>query len=170
MSKAQDEGREAARIGALRPVGTLVPAIVGAAAKRHGIAAADLLTAWPEIVGPELAGRCRPVKVSAGAAPGRREGGARGGRSLVLAARRAEALEIEYAAETIIRRVNAYLGSGAIGRIIVEPALREAPRARQKRPMPAPIRPDASGLCGIADGPLREALAKLQGAIRAERG
>ncbi|MGE0230315.1 MAG: DciA family protein [Flavobacteriaceae bacterium] len=170
MSKAQDEdgGREAARAGALRLLGAIVPSIVGAAAKRHGIAASDLVAAWPQIVGEDWAARCRPVKISSGSAPGRQQAGAKRGRILVVAARRSEAVDIEYAADTIITRVNSYLGPGAIGRISVEPTLLSEPASTPERPAPAPIAPDMTGLSRITETPLREALGRMQGAIKAE--
>ena len=171
MNEAQDEDRQKdpARAGALRLLGTIVPAIVGDAAKRHGIAASDLVAAWPEIVGAELAAKCRPVKISAGSAPGRQQAGGRRGRTLVLSASRASALDIDYAADRIIARVNAYLGPGAIGRISVEPTLQTAAPVREERPDPTPITPDLTGLSDITNEPLREALGRLQGAMKAEK-
>lgn len=153
------------RVGPLKRVGALVPGIVASAARRHGFAAADVIASWREIAGDDIAALCRPLRISGSSPAGRR---GEGGRTLVLAARREHALDIEYAADTIRERVNAYLGDSAIRRVSVE-ASDAAPEKPRQTPRRQPAPADEEGLSEIGDEGLRRSLARLRGEIAAER-
>lgn len=76
----------------------------------------NLAADWQRLVGPEMASLCRPGRLSGG----------RLGRTLeVFAANGAAAARVQFEAETIRRKVNEYLGPGAVGRL----AVRQAGRA-----------------------------------------
>ncbi|MCA8888811.1 MAG: DUF721 domain-containing protein [Parvularculaceae bacterium] len=71
----------------------------------------DIAARWSEIAGPELSRICRP---------GRLTGGGKGGRSFeVIVAHGAAAASVEFASETLKRRLNEFFGPGAIERIVV---------------------------------------------------
>lgn len=73
---------------------------------------------WPTIVGPEIAGLCRPGRLSGG----------RIGRTLEVHCRSAAAAaRVQFEAETIRRKANGFLGPGAVGRVLVRQA--ESPAA-----------------------------------------
>lgn len=77
--------------------------------EKRGFAVTRLLTHWPEIVGPEIAGNCRPVQVTYG----------RGnfGATLVLLTTGARAPMLEMQKEKIREKVNACYGYGAIAQV-----------------------------------------------------
>ncbi|MEM0988889.1 MAG: DUF721 domain-containing protein [Pseudomonadota bacterium] len=77
-----------------------------------GFAEADVLLRWAEIVGEDLAGRCRPVKVSYG---GRGSLGA----TLIVHADSGRAPEVEHSRRAILERVNQFYGYRAVARLKV---------------------------------------------------
>lgn len=69
-----------------------------------------LIGRWTELAGPELSKLCRPGRMTGG----------REGRTLeVIVAHGAAAASVEFAAETLRRRLNGYFGPNAIARIAV---------------------------------------------------
>lgn len=104
------------------------------AAGRRGIAESRLLTHWPEVVGPALAARSRPLRIR------HDRGGTALGGVLILAVDRAAASEVEHEKGRIVERVNAHYGYAAIGDVRLTQAaqpLDDPERIRQK-----PIKPD----------------------------
>lgn len=83
--------------------------------ENFGFADPQVLTRWREIVGEDLAARCRPTKVLYGKG---RDLAAR----LLVAADGAAALEVEYRAPQIIERVNAVYGYRHISRLSITQA------------------------------------------------
>ncbi|MEM7743408.1 MAG: DciA family protein [Pseudomonadota bacterium] len=79
-------------------------------ASSAGFAEADVLMRWAEIVGADLAPRCRPVKVTYG---GKKSLGA----TLVVQSDSGRAPEVEHLSPAIIQRVNQFYGYRAISRI-----------------------------------------------------
>jgi len=69
-----------------------------------------LIARWCEIAGPELSRLCRP---------GRLTGGHTGRTLEVVVPHGAAAVSVEFAAETLRRRLNAYFGPEAIARIAI---------------------------------------------------
>jgi hypothetical protein len=116
---------------------------------------------WREIVGPSLARRTEPVRLSAP-----RGGGAA---SLEIRVAGPAATLVQHQAPDILARVNLYLGAGSVDRLrIVQGPLRRAvrsepePRRRAKGPLDAAREAElAASLAGLPDGPLKEALARL---------
>lgn len=78
-----------------------------------------LIARWPELAGPELSRLCRPGRMTGG----------REGRTLeVVVPHGAAAVSVEFASETLRRRLNVYFGPDAIARIaIVQSAGPSAP-------------------------------------------
>ncbi|MBL8908881.1 MAG: DUF721 domain-containing protein [Rhizobiales bacterium] len=133
-----------------------------AAFARYGFAYGELLSQWAAIVGEDIAGVCRPDKISWPRQPGdasRRQGG-----TLILRADPGRALELHYDTPRLIERINAFYGYAAIAAI----KLREAPRpVRTARTKPAPTLGTArraaldAELAQIGDESLRNALCRL---------
>lgn len=152
-----------------RPLAELIDACLAPALKAQGFAAADIVVAWPEIVGPRLAGRCEPVKIQwpkrpRGASP---DEPAEPG-TLVLRVESAFGLEVQHMAPVLLERVNAYFGWRCLGRI----ALRQGPvRTGRKADRavrvldPAALAEARARVAGVADDDLREALARLGAGI-----
>lgn len=96
------------RMRGFEPAAALVARDIRKGAESRGFAITRLLTHWAEIVGPELAGRTRPVKVGHGKGFGA---------TLTLLVRGAEAPLIQMQAEEIRARVNACYGFNAVARV-----------------------------------------------------
>jgi len=149
-----------------RAVGAYLPKLTRKAFETFGFSTATLLTEWGMIVGEPLSGYALPEKIKwprAAGGPGDentklRE---RSGATLVLRVDPARALDVEYKAQQILERINAYFGY----RAVAELRLLQAPLAAVG-PAPAPIRAapacDAPELSGIADERLRGALQRLK--------
>ncbi len=117
-----------------KPLADLLDICLGPALAAQGFASADILAAWPDIVGPRLAAACRPVRI---------EWSRRGLRDrderpqpalLVVRVEGAFALELQHVAPLLIERINAYYGWRCIGRIV----LKQGP---VRRAHPAPAKP-----------------------------
>ena len=87
----------------------LLRRVLEPAARRRGLAEAKLLTEWPTIVGPALATRCHPIRLSSRSD--------RPGGMLVLHVAGAAALELQHSEPQILERINGYFGYGAVGRL-----------------------------------------------------
>jgi hypothetical protein len=146
-----------------RPLADLINRCLGEAFARQGFASADIVTHWPDIVGPEIAAHAEPIKLQwprgdvAEPQPA----------TLVLRVHGPAAVEIQHLSGVILERVNRFFGWRAVKRI----ALRQAPLTRgAKRPAPSP--PDAETVAGVAasldvsDEDLRAALARLGAAVK----
>jgi hypothetical protein len=128
---------------------------------KFGRGVEGLQARWREIVGPSLAKRTEPVRLSSS----RGEVAA----SLEIRVAGPAATLVQHQAPDILARVNLYLGAGSVGRLrIVQGPLRRAAQP-EARPAPRPRGPlDAAkeaelaqSLSGLPDGPLKEALARL---------
>lgn len=96
-----------------------------------------LIARWSELAGPEISRLCRPGRLTGG----------RQGRTLeVIVPHGAAAASVEFASETLRRRLNAYFGPEAIVRIAV---IQGVP---QKNPGAAGGKPPASGQSGAPGG------------------
>lgn len=79
-------------------------------ARRTRFVDPNLIEAWPALVGAEIAGLCRPGRLSGG----------RAGKTLeLIAPNGAAAARVQFEAEAIRRRLNDHLGPGVIGHISV---------------------------------------------------
>lgn len=97
------------RFRGFEPASALLRDRIRSAGESRGFAVTRLLTAWAEIVGPELAEQTRPVKMSYP-----RDGF---GATLTLLVRAAHAPMVEMQKPRIIDKVNACYGYAAISRV-----------------------------------------------------
>lgn len=140
------------------PAASLVSATVQAAGARRGFAVARLLTHWPEVVGADIAARCRPVRI----ARGRGSQGA----TLTLLTTGAQAPLLAMTLPMIRDKVNACCGWNAVARVVLTQtaaqgfAAPSSPAARP-RPSPAAVARAEDAALGIADGDLAAALRRL---------
>ncbi len=134
-----------------RAVGMLLPAITRAAFKARAPASAQIMTDWPELVGPALAARTAPRRLS--------------GSTLTIMCAGPVAMELQHLQTELMARIN-----GALGRVMVERLrfvqgvidTQAAPPRARPRPAPVPIE-------GLPPGELHDALAALGGALRRDR-
>lgn len=154
------------RGGGPRRLAGMLGRALDAAARRRGFAEAGVLADWAAIVGPHLAGRCQPVKLTF--ARGRQGGGV-----LHLHVGGAAALELQHCAPLIVERINGYFGYPAVAelRLVQAPPL---PAGRPPATGPAPrslsageVAAVARAVDGVADDGLREALAGLGRTLKA---
>lgn len=141
-----------------RRAGVLIEAQTRTAAGRRGYADARLKALWAEMVGPEIAGVARPVKLTPTRGPS--------GGLLTLGVEGANGPQIQMLVPLIRERVNAVLGPTAVGRVRITQATGFAEPAagfvRDDPPAPPPdISEFASGLSSIGDDDLRAALQTL---------
>jgi hypothetical protein len=131
---------------------------------KQGFAATELVTRWPEIVGPEIAAHCEPEKIRW---PRPYDGEDQQPGTLHLRVEGPTALEIQQLGGVILARVNQFFGWQAV----TELRLRQAPLTRHERPsLPTPdpeaAQRIAATLTEIADDGLRAALGRLGAAIK----
>lgn len=152
------KGKPEQRRPGFRRAGALIDAQTRTAAGRRGYAEARMKALWAEMVGPEIAGVARPVKLTPTRGPA--------GGLLTLGVAGANGPQIQMLVPLIRERVNAVLGPGAVGRVRITQAtgFAEAP-ADFARTEPPAAPPDISGfaaeLSSIGDDDLRAALQTL---------
>src|SRR5215207_2623363 len=151
-----------------KPLADLLDVCLGPALAAQGFASADIIAAWPEIVGPRLAAACQPIRI---------EWSRRGLRNrderpqpamLIVRVEGAFALELQHVAPLLMERINAHYGWRCVGRIVLKQG--PVPRPRSKPARPVELTPEeqsrlAETTAGIAEEPLREALTRLGSAV-----
>ena len=136
-----------------RSLAALLPHISRPVFRKQSPAAIQVMTDWPDIVGPHLAGMTVPRRLSAG--------------TLTVACRGPVAMELQHLAPTVIARINATCGQGVVKRLKMVQDLTAAPRmptAAPRRPPPPPVQID-----DMPDGPLKDALSRLGGWLNTGR-
>ena len=148
-----------------KPLSQLVAKTIEDAFAKQGFASTGVVTHWPEIVGPEIADHCEPMRMIW---PRRVHEDDPEPATLVLRVEGPVALEIQHLSGVIIERVNRFFGFRAVGRI----QIRQAPLVRREKKK-APAAPDpetvarlAAGMADIADEGLRNALARLGASVK----
>ncbi|MBC2836122.1 DUF721 domain-containing protein [Paragemmobacter straminiformis] len=151
------------RMRGFEPTFGLVKDPIRAAGESRGFAVTRLLTHWPEVVGEELAGMTRPVKIGYA-----RDGF---GATLTVLVSSAHAPMVQMQLPKIIEKVNAVYGYAAISRISLTQTAPTGFAEGQAEFMPAPkvaAKPDpvvlakaAETAAPIADAGLRAALEAL---------
>ncbi|RMD61592.1 MAG: DUF721 domain-containing protein [Alphaproteobacteria bacterium] len=122
---------------------------------------------WADIVGHDIAMRCRPKKLD------RPRPGQSGEGVLTLRVEAGFALEVQHLAPILIERINGYFGFRAVHRL----RLLQAPLTAQVTPSaaadddpaPGPDMQDDPRLAAIPDSEVRDALARLARAVRTRR-
>ena len=147
-----------------RSLSELAHGLLADSFKRQGFASTELVTRWPEIVGPEIAAHAEPIKLQW---PRATEGEPAEPATLVLRVEGPAAIEIQHQSNIILERINRFFGWQAVGRL----ALRQAPLKRRTVASPPPIDPQeaqriAATLTEVGDDDLRMALARLGAAVK----
>jgi hypothetical protein len=147
-----------------RPLSAVAAGLLAESFAKQGFASTELVTRWPDIVGPEIAAHAEPIKMQWARAP---QGSDSEPATLVLRVEGPAAIEIQHLARVILERVNRFFGFPAVARL----AIRQAPLRRRERPRrPAPDRQAAAriaeNLPAIEDEDLRQALGRLGAAIK----
>lgn len=148
-----------------RPLSAVATRLLAETFAKQGFASTELVTRWPDIVGPEIAAHAEPIKMQWARAPQGSEDSEPA--TLVLRVEGPAAIEIQHLARVILDRVNRFFGYPAAARL----AIRQAPLKRRERPRPpAPDRQAAAriaeSLPAIEDEDLRQALGRLGAAIK----
>jgi hypothetical protein len=140
-----------------------------AAFERHGFAYGEALMQWDAIVGERLAQHTRPLKLKW---PRQDRSAQKFGGILTVEAAPGFAMELHYQTPRLIERLNGYFGYGAVSAIKIVSGSAE----RQSRlPKAAPAVPPGEDaalkerLAGIAEGGLKEALARLGAGVKSRR-
>lgn len=147
---------EARHVWGPRPVGALVPAIARPAFRKRAPAAAQVMADWAAIVGPRLAERTAPRRLSVG--------------KLTIACTGPVAMELQHLAPQLIARINTHLGSAIVERLGFVQATDSAEPSRvavrETRPLtPADERRVEAAVAGLPPGDLRDALAALSRSV-----
>ena len=144
----------------------LLGRVLGPPARRRGLAEATLLTDWPAVVGPGLAARSQPVKLTG-------DPNARGGATLVLHCAGAAALEVQHAELQLLERINDHFGYPAVARLrLIQAPPKRPVKHRRARPV-RDLTPDDLDAIRVAVEPLadpglREALGRLGRTLKAQ--
>ena len=162
-----DEANERnARKGAVA-VGSLVGAIIDPVTRRRGFATAELIAAWPEIVGGRWAECTAPEKI---VWPRKEDGGPA---VLTVKVDGPAAVFVQHEAGQILERVNAFLGYGAVGklRIVQGPVTGAGKRAKPADPtLPADQEANLGAqVAEVDEGPLKQALERLGRGVLSEK-
>ncbi len=150
------------RRGRLRAIAAEIPRIAGKALGTRGFGEAQLVTQWDAVMGPELAARLSPDRLTF--PRGERRGG-----TLRLRVASAFALEAQHLEPAIIERINGFFGYGAVARLVL---VQGPPKYAGQQAAPQPRRLSAAEadaletrLAAIANPALRQALARLGAAV-----
>ncbi len=152
------------------PVSDLVAGLLDPVMRRRAGISVGLVQSWEEIVGPQLAARSRPLKVTW---PSRADDrGTFEPGTLIVACEGLAALHIQHQTSEILGRLNAFLGFSGIGRIrIVQKPVSQQPPPRRA---PPPLPPGAAEAVGrrvssVEDDALRASLERLGRSVLAEK-
>jgi hypothetical protein len=140
-----------------RPIGRTVPEIAGAALGKRGLAFGALITDWDTIVGPNLARRTAPEKLSF--PRGKREDA-----TLHIRAMGPVALELQHLEPQILERINGFFGYRAVSRLRILHGTLPAATVRAPRPRSLTMDEEVrltETTASVDDPELREALERL---------
>ena len=164
----QDDRRStsAKRTYGPQSIGSLIGGSIDEVARKRGFVRSEILSLWPELVGPEIAPGSLPGEISW---PKRRRYGAESGReaqdgTLLVYADGPTALLITHDTPRILERVNRVFGYPALAHVRVSQKASAAPRPRRQS-LPIITLEDELAinrrLKGIEDEELRSALERL---------
>jgi len=143
---------------AVTRVSDLTALVADKVIRKQGFVQASVVSRWKEIVGPEFARYCLPVKLSF--PPGQRRGG-----TLTIQVDGPFALHLNHVQSQVIERVNRFFGYAAVERL----ALRQGPvpeLATLSETPTAPLAPQEAkvleeAVSGVKDQSLADALERL---------
>lgn len=136
-----------------KPLAELIGRSLDPLVRKRGLARAELLSWWPEIVGAAYAGRTAPERIRWA-----RDGAA----TLVVRCDPSVALQFQHETDRVRERLNAYFGYPAVGavRIVqqkVGPGPQAEPEPRRAVEIPAALKDRLERF----DAPLKDALSTL---------
>lgn len=143
------------RMRTAQPIAALIGKMIDPVIRARGLARADLLAWWPEIVGAAYADVTVPDRIR-----WPKDGSAA---ALFIRCDPAFSLTLDYERENIRQRLNGFLGFPAVGeiRILQYPLRRQLP-AGERPPEPDPQRAeDLARKIGDTDDPLNASLLRL---------
>ena len=156
--------RSSRRRWSATPLADLVGGAVNQAFARQGFAAVEIVTHWEDIVGPELARRSEPMRLSW---PQRDDPDSMG--TLMVRVEGVYAIELQHSTAQVMERVNRYFGWRCVGRIVIRqgPVARKAPKpAAPAEPEPAAVAEIARTLGPFEDKSLGQSIARLGAFVR----
>ena len=119
--------KETRRTGFTKAMAQLMPKLTDKILGKRGLAQANLLLDWPNILGSEMAASCQPEKITF--PNGNRHAGILHLRTSAIAA-----LELQHDAPRLIKRVNSYFGYAAISEVRLHQTATPKPiQAKKKR-------------------------------------
>ena len=143
------------RPGQTQPIGKIFARIAAPALKKRGLTNAELLMAWPQVVGSYFALHTAPLRLTF--PRGRGEAGV-----LHLSASAGLVTAIQHDAPRLIERINGYFGHKAVGRLKLSATRQVRPVKRRRLPSePGPTRPPPAAISALEDSPMKEALIRL---------
>ncbi|MCT8266961.1 DciA family protein [Afifella sp. JA880] len=144
-----------------KPIAELIGGTLDPLMRKRGLAKADILRWWPEIVGSRYAGLTAPERIRWPRNDGERAA------TLIVHADPSVALPLSYELEGVRDRLNAFLGFRAVGVV----KLVQRPFASEPKAVPRPAGPQTNERLetklATVDGPLRDSLRALGRAILA---
>jgi len=162
-------GRKSRHVG--RPLADLVAPALGKTLAARGFAAANVVLAWPDIVGDRLAKFCEPIALEWPRGPRTGED-ERPPATLVVRVEGAFALEVQHLSPLILERINSHFGWRCAGKLVIRQG-RVSPNTPSK---PLLIEPDAEAVAKsrkmtaeIADDALRDAITGLGALVLTKR-
>lgn len=156
-----------ARIAKIRSIGSIMPKEAKRAFKQYGFASSEVLTRWPDIVGPEMALHTVPQKLQF-----RR--GKRGCGTLHIRSESAFAPALYHLAPLLIEKVNIFYGYRAVEKVTITQGPVDNSDSHQKRKKIAPLNAESEKelsviLKGAEDSELRSALDRLGRSILGDK-
>ena len=145
---------------AAKPVAELIGGTLDPIARKRGLARAELLAWWPEIVGAAYAGRTAPERIR----------WPRDGKAATLIVRCDPSLSLQFAHELdrVRERLNSYFGYPAVGAVrIVQHAIGTQRDAAPKPTIERPIPAATESRIGRVEGPLQDSLRALARSVLA---
>lgn len=142
---------------------SLLPRLTKPARSKRGFHQERLLLEWPAIVGPHLASRCLPQKLS------HDRHGERGG-VLHLVCEPAWAMEIDYMRPQMLERIAMFFGFKAVESIVIHQApLPQRPQPAKTAPQPdVPVSAATQAMLdGVEDAELKARLQSLAATLAA---
>src|SRR5258708_28902688 len=122
-----------------RPLADVLRKTLGDAFAKQGFAAVELVTRWPDIVGPEIAAHSQPEKIQWPRTPQARNAPEPG--TLLLRVEGPAALEIQHLSDVILERVNQFFGWQAVDAVRLRQAPPTPPTETPPPPAPPPPAP-----------------------------
>jgi hypothetical protein len=139
---------------AAKPVAELIGKTLDPLVRKRGLARAELIAWWPDIVGAAYAGRTVPERIRWA-----RDGTAA---TLIVRCDPALALQLSYETERVRERLNSYFGYSAVGAVrIVQQRIGADEPPTPQAARQAAIPPELEARLAGVDGPLRDSLRAL---------